>query len=165
MRTRHPLALRCLLAAALLLGTSDARATQTDPVLEILAVSAVTSHAGTTLQLDANFPAADLVQESVLVHVLVRDLTGAGTRYARFPLGGAAVGGVAPALADGLDPADVAGLLASGTPLAGARVLQISPGRIEVWLPADFALGAAEVSLFVVYEGDPLLSNPAGVTP
>jgi hypothetical protein len=165
MRTPHPLTIRSLLAVSLILGASDARATQTDPVLEILAAYAVTSTAGTTLQLDASFPAADLVEKSAFVHVLVRDLSGAGTRYARFALGGTAVGGDAPALADGLDPADVAGLLASGSPLAGARVLQISPGRIEVWLPADFALGAAEVSLFVVYEGDPLLSNPAGVTP
>jgi hypothetical protein len=128
-------------------------------------VRAVTSSAGTALQIDANFPAADLVQQAFPVQVLVRDLAGDGTRYARFPLGSPPVTGDAPELADGLDTADVAGLLASGTPLAGARVLQMSPGRIEVWLPADFALGDAEVVLFVVYEGDPLLSNPAGVTP
>lgn len=153
------------LAIALLFATSGARATQTDPVLEIQDVQAVTSDAGSTLQIDANFPAADLVQQAVPVQVLVRDLAGDGTRYARFPLGGPAVEGDALALADGLDAADVAGLLASGTPLAGARVLQMSPGRIEVWLPADFALGLAEVQLFVVYEGDPLLSNPFGVAP
>lgn len=158
-------ALRVVWALALLVAPGGVRATQTDPVLEILAAAAVTSSAGTTLQIDAHFPAEDLVQQAVPVQVLVRDLAGGGTRYARFPLGAAAVTGDAPSLADGLDAADVADLLASGTPLAGARVLQMSPGRIEVWLPADFALGAAEVTLFVVYEGDPLLSNPAGVTP
>lgn len=159
------LALRAVSVLALLLATGDVRATQTDPVLEIAAVVAVTSTAGTALRIDATFPAEDLVQQAVPVQVLVRETGGGGTRYVRFPLGAVAVTGDAPSLADGLDAADVAGLLASGTPLTGARVLHMSPGRIEVWLPAGFALGAAELSLFVVYEGDPLLSNPVGVTP
>jgi len=44
---------------------------------------------------------------------------------------------------------------------SGARVLFLGERRIDVWLPAAFAPAAAEVQLFIVYEGDPILSNPA----
>lgn len=147
--------------AALALCAAPVRATQTDPALEIARATRATAATGALVQLDATFPMPDLVQRAIGVTVVVRDLGGGGTHWAGFPLGGAAVEGDAPSLADGLDPGDVAGLLASGTPLAGARVLHLGARRIELWLPAPFSPATAEVQLFIVYEGDPILSNPA----
>jgi hypothetical protein len=159
-----------LAIAAVCAPNPHARATQTDPVLEIARATAVAAAGGTLVQLDATFPADDMLQQPVPVQVLVRDLATGGTDYVRVALGGVAVSGDEPALGDGLDPEDVAGLLASGTPLAGARVLFVAPGRVEFVLPPGVPLADAEVQIFLVYEGDPLLSNPAalaldGVTP
>lgn len=151
--------LRTVVALTALAAT--ARATQTDPVLVVLRALRVDAAAGVLVQIDAAFPSADLVQRAVPVQVVLRDLAGGGTQYVRFALGGPVVSGDAAALADGLDPADVAGLLASGTPLAGARVLHLGAERIDLWLPDVPA--AAVVQLFLVYEGDPILSNPAPV--
>jgi membrane-bound lytic murein transglycosylase B len=60
--------------------------------------------------------------------------------------------------------------LASGAPLPGARLLAMGADRLELLLPPGFDASAAEIQLFIVYEGDPILSNPAplageGVTP
>lgn len=44
------------------------------------------------------------------MQILLRDLASGGTQYVRIALGGTAVSGVDPALADGLDPADVLAL-------------------------------------------------------
>lgn len=146
--------------ATLAAPVAPARATQTDPVLVVVRALRADAAGGALVQIDAEFPSPDLVQRPIGLEVLVRDLAGDGTSHARFPLGGTPVSGVSAALADGLDPEDVAVLQASGTPLAGARVLHLGERRIDLWLPASFAPAAAEVQLFIVYEGDPLLSNP-----
>jgi len=167
LRRLFPIPLALALAAGS--ATPRARATQTDPILEIAAARSTGAPAGTLVQIEAIFPAADLVQRAVPLQVLVRDLA-SGTHYARFALGGPVVTGDAPSLADGLDPGDVFGLLASGVPLPGARVLGMGADRLELLLPPGFDASAAEIQLFIVYEGDPILSNPAplageGVTP
>lgn len=150
-----------LVLAAGGLASPRARATQTDPVLEIASARAVIGDAGTLVQIDAVFPAADLVQRAVPLQVLVRDLA-SGTHYARFAVGDSSVvAGDAASLANGLDPGDVAGLLASGAPLPGARLLAMGTDRLELLLPPGFDATSAEVQLFIVYEGDPILSNPA----
>ena len=170
MQRSRNLAIAILAVVAVCAPNPRARATQTDPVLVITRALAVAATGGTMVQLDANYPADDMLQQPVPVQVLVRDLAGGGSHYARIALGGTAVSGVDPALADGLDPGDVEALLASGTPLAGARVLYVAPGRVEFVLPSDFPIAVAEVQIFLVYNGDPLLSNPAplvldGATP
>lgn len=170
MQRSRSLAIAILAVVAVCAPNPRARATQTDPVLEIAHALAVATTGGTLVQLDAIFPADDMLQQQVPVQVVVRDLASGGSHYARVVLGGTAVSGVDPALTDGLEPEDVPALLASGTPLAGARVLYVAPGRIEFVLPSDFPVALAEVQIFLVFEGDPLLSNPAplgldGATP
>jgi len=169
MKRSRPLALVLLGSVAMCAWNPGARATQTDPVLVIARALGVAATGGTLVQLDATFPADDMLQQDVPVQILVRDLTSGGTHYVRVALGGTAVSGVDPALADGLDAADVPALLASGTPLVGARVLYVAPGRIEFVLPPGISVASVEVQIFLVYEGDPLLSNPAplldGATP
>lgn len=155
-------------ATALLLGLialapPRALATQTDPVLEIARAIRSDAAAGQLVQIDATFPADDLVQRLVPLQILLRDTSGGGTHYVRVALGAGIFEGNAAALADGLDAGDVAALLAAGTPLAGARVLHMGVGRIELWIPHAFPLADAEVQLFIVYEGDPILSNPAPI--
>ncbi len=170
MQRSPRLAIAILAALAVCVPNPRAWATQTDPVLEITSARGIATSSGTLVQLDATFPADDMLQQFVPVQVLIRDLASGGSHYVRIALGDAAVSGVDPALADGLDPGDVAALLASGTPLAGARLLFVAPGRVEFVLPSDFPIAAAEVQIFLVYQGDPLLSNPAplvveGATP
>jgi len=161
MKRSRSLVIVILAVAMVYVPNPRARATQTDPVLIITRALGVAATGATLVQLDATFPADDMLQQQVPVQVVVRDLASGGSHYARFALGGAAVSGVDPALANGLDPGDVATLLASGTPLAGARVLYVAPGRVEFVLPSDFPIAAAEVQIVLVYQGDPLLSNPA----
>lgn len=170
MERSRRLAIAILAVVAVCAPNPRAGATQTDPALEIARALGVETTGGTLVQLDAIFPADDMLQQPVPVQVLIRDLAGGGSLYARIALGGVVVSGVDPALADGLDPEDVAPLLASGTPLAGARVLYVAPGRVEFVLPSNFPITSAEVQIFLVYEGDPILSNPAplvvdGATP
>jgi hypothetical protein len=169
MQRSRSLAIAILAVVAVCAPNPRARATQTDPVLVITRALGVATAGGTLVQLDATFPADDMLQQDVPVQILVRDLASGGTQYVRVALGGTVVSGVASGLADGLDPVDVPALLASGTPLAGARVLYVAPGRVEFVLPPGISAASAEVQIFLVYEGDPLLSNPAplldGATP
>jgi hypothetical protein len=55
------------------------------------------------------------------------------------------------------------GLLGAGTPAPDARVLFFGLGRLEVALPASFPAGAAEAQLFVIDEGETILSDPLPV--
>jgi hypothetical protein len=102
-----------------------------------------------------------MLQQPIPVQVLLRDTSGAGTAYVRFALGAGGFTGVAASLADGLDAADVSALLAGGTPLEDAAVLHAGARRIELQVPGLVSASATEVQLFLVYEGDPILSNPA----
>lgn len=138
-------------------------ATQTDPVLEIARAIHSDAAAGQLVQIDATFPADDLVQRLVPLQILLRDSSGGGTRYLRVALGEGVFEGDAAALADGLDAGDVAPLLGEGAPLPSARVSYMGTRRIELWIPHAFSLANAEVQLFIVYEGDPILSNPAPI--
>jgi hypothetical protein len=158
MTRRHGLRTVVLLLTLAALGAASARATQTDPVLVVARARASAGATGTLVELDARFPQADLVQRAVPVQVVLLDGTGG---FVRFPLGGTPVVGILPALADGLDADDVAGLLSAGAPLADARLLRLAARRIEVWLPAGAPVAPVAAQLVLVYEGDPILSNPA----
>ncbi len=110
MKRSRTLALVLLGSVAMCAWNQGARATQTDPVLVIARALGVAATAGTLVQLDAIFPADDMLQ---------RDGPGAGprarSRERRHPLralrprrnGG--VGRRSPSLADGLDAGDVFG--------------------------------------------------------
>ena len=136
-----------------------ASAGPTDPALAVTDVRAISAGVA-WLQIEGVLPGEDLAHVAYPLQVLVRDLA-TGTRYVRFEMGGPVVTGDDPALADGLDPGDVVGLLAGGAPALDADVLFLDAGRVDVLLPGVFPAGAAEVQLFVLEPGDtqPVLSN------
>jgi hypothetical protein len=137
-----------------------ARATPTDPTLVLTKASAATGALHRVVRADGSFHAQDLAQIAYPLQILIRETT-TGTGYLRFDLGdgGAAVTGTAAALADGLQAGEAAALLGGGAPAAGAEVVFLGLGRLEVTLPAGFPDGPAEIQLFVIDEGEPFLSN------
>ena len=68
-------------AFALAAGLAPAHATQTDPVLTIDEARVVARAGGSLVQIDATYPAADMLQQPIPVQVLLRDTSGAGTAY------------------------------------------------------------------------------------
>ena len=83
-----------------------------------------------------------------------------GTSFARFDQAGSVVAGSAPLLADGLDAAEVPGLLPLGSPAAPpAALTQLRADRVTVVLPPGFAAGAASVVLYAVYQDQGFASN------
>lgn len=158
-RARHPRAL--LLASSLALATAAA-ATPTDPTLALTAASAAAGTASRTVRVEGSFQAEDLVQLAYPIQLLVRETTN-GTRYVRYDLSGVAVTGDEPALADGLQAGEATALLQEGNADASARVLFLGLGRLDVKLPTGFPGGPAEAVLFVLDEGEVILSNPMPV--
>lgn len=134
---------------------SAASGTPTDPTLVLTAAAGATGAVHRVVRIDGSFHAQDLVQLSYPLQVLVRS----GTQYVRYDLSAGAVSGVAPELADGLQADEAEGLLGQGAPAAGARILFLGLGRIEVALPASFPAGPGEAQLFVIDEGTVVLSN------
>ena len=136
--------------------------TPTDPTLAISDASALGKGGPRLLRIEGAFQALDLVQLEWPLQILVRETT-TGTTYVRFDVVLGPFSGDASELANGLDPADVPGLLAAGTPADG-DVVFLGERRLEVLLPVSFPAGPAEVQLFVVDEGDVVLSNPFDVS-
>jgi len=156
-------------AIAILSLPSPGQAAQTDPILAIRTVMGQAAPSGRLLRVEGSFPAADLVQLRYPLQILVRDLA-SGTGYVRFDLAGTVMGGDFAALADGLSTAEIVPLLAAGTPTPDGRVVFLGPGRIDLLLPSSFVATNAEVQIFVIHQGTPLLSNAvslslAGATP
>ncbi len=153
---------RCIAGAILtaLFMSTQSWAGPTDPALAV-ASATVSGGSSRVVVLRGIFPSDDLVQTGYPLQLLVRSL-GNGTSYLRFDLGLQVLEGNEASLVDGLDAADVPGLLASGTPNPFARVIGLGPRRLDILLPASFPSGAAEVQLFVLEPGDtvPVLSNP-----
>ena len=169
MRPRAgPFARACALAGALSV-VAAAQAAITAPALELVRAQAVRATSGIWLRLDGTFPLGDLVQQPLEMEVLIREV-GASGRFVRFVLPVGGFEGTSPALADGFSSADVDAVAAASQPSQAARLLELASGRIEVRLPATFPTGPAEAHLYLVYRGEPLLSNPlpfeiAGGTP
>jgi len=160
---RSPRAARiAVLAAAFILLAWPAASTPTDPTLAIAEAASHGDGGPRLLRIDGSFQALDLVQLAWPLQILVRETT-AGTSYVRYDLVTGPLTGNAPGLADGLDPADVPGLLASGSPSPDGAVVFLGLTRLEVLLPTAFPAGPAEVQLFVVDEGEAVLSNPVPV--
>jgi len=155
MTPRFRVAARCALALAACCAGPAALATPTDPTLILTAAASAAGDGGRVLRIDGSFHAQDLVQLAYPLQVLVR----MGTAYVRFDLADGAVTGSAPELADGLQAGEAQGLLGAGTPAPDARVLFLGLGRLEMALPASFPAGAAEAQLFVIDEGEAILSN------
>ncbi len=144
----------------LIAGAHPAASVQTQPALALSAVSAAATATATWVRIEGYFPGEDVVQLPLSVHVLVRETT-AGTGYVRYDLAsGLAFTATERALADGLDAGDVADLLTAGELEPDARVLHLAPGSVELLLPPDVPSGPAEVQLFWLDGGTPVLSNP-----
>jgi len=147
------------LAMAALLAPASAMGSPTDPVLALTGARSARGTALVLIQLDGSFPGADLVQLAYPLQIVIRE-TSSGTGYIRFDLSGDAVAGSAAELADGLDSDDALALLGQGTPVSEAQLVHLGLRRLEVTLPASFPSGGAEAQLFVVDEGEVILSNP-----
>lgn len=160
LRTRGVARAAHWLVALLVLVASApiATGTGTDPTLALR--TAVVEVGATTraVRLTGEFPADDLVQLPYPLQILIHEAGGA--QYVRYDLAGAAFNGLADGLADGLDPQDALALLAEGAPSPDARVLFLGTGRIELLLPASFPSGPAVAQMFVLDQGQPILSNP-----
>lgn len=148
-----------MLAACLAAAAVPARATPTDPTLALTAATCVTGTALRVLRVDGSFHAQDLVQIAYPLQLLVH----VGASYVRFDLVSGTRTGLAPALADGLSADEAVALLGAGSPAPDGRILFLGAGRLEVALPESFPSGAAEAQLFVVDEGEPVLSNALSV--
>jgi hypothetical protein len=147
-----------LLSSSLALATAAA-ATPTDPTLLLTTAAAAAGTSTRTLRVEGSFQADDLVQLAYPIQLLVRETT-TGTQYVRYDLSGGAVTGDSPALADGLQAGEAAVLLGQGTAAPTALVLFLGLGRLDVTLPTNFPGGPAEALLFVIDEGEVILSNP-----
>lgn len=121
----------------------------------LTAAAAATGTSHRVVRIDGSFHAQDLVQLAYPLQILVR----IGTQYVRYDLSSGAVSGVAAELADGLQADEAEDLLTQGAPAAGARVLFLGLGRIELALPASFPAGTGQAQLFVIDEGEVVLSN------
>jgi hypothetical protein len=155
-----------LACAAVWLGLAPAGVTSreawaaiTAPALALYSVDALAGASGTLVRLRGAVPDADLVQQAIEIHVLVRELR-TGSRFVAFSLPFGAFEGNDPNLVGGVDADAVFSLLEVMRPSAEARILELSSSRVEIQLPRSFPPGPAEAVLFLVYEGEPILSNP-----
>jgi hypothetical protein len=160
--TRRP-RLPAGLAAAALLVAGAALASPTDPVLVLDAVRSAAGSGAAWVRVDGELPGDDLVQIPYPLQLVVYE-SAPNPRFVRFDLGVGVVAGQSALLADGLDPAEAAALLAAGAPAADGALLHVGSGRIEVLLPAGFPAGAASVQLFVLDDGEAIVSNAVPFT-
>jgi hypothetical protein len=137
-----------------------ALATPTDPTLALTGAGFAGGAIHRVVRVDGSFQAQDLVQLAYPLQVLVH----AGASYVRYDLSAGAFTGTAAELADGLQAGEAPGLLTKGTAAADAQVLFLGLGRLEVSLPATFPAGPAAVQMFVIDEGETVLSNAVPVS-
>lgn len=154
--TNRRLAGVALVAALLAPGPSGAAITA--PALELVRVQVVRAASGVWIRLDGSFPLGDLVQQPLEMQVVVREEI--GTRFVRWDLPRGAFEGTSAALADGFAAEDIEAVEAASQPTRNARLLELASGRIELLLPSSFPAGPSQVHLYLVYRGEPLLSNP-----
>jgi hypothetical protein len=148
-------------AASLALASAwESGAAITAPLLEIAEVATQRAPSGLLLRIAGAFPQGDFVQSPLEIHVLVREREGAN-RFVRYELAVGAFEGSASALEDGFGAEDIDAVLAASQRSVRPRVLLLAPGSLELLVPGDYE-GPAEAQLFMIYRGDPLLSNPVG---
>jgi len=150
----------CLCAALLMLGSLSlpAGAISTSPLLVLTRVVADVGVSVRILRLEGALPAEDLIQHPFPLHILVRE-TQVGTGYVLYDLSSGAVSGRSAALVEGLDPVSVEAILLEEAEASDAAVVSLARDRIEVRLPDSFPSGSAEVVLFALYRGVPIVSN------
>lgn len=134
-------------------------ASPTAPALELSRADATRGRVGVLVRVEGVFPDADLLQQAYELQLFVRETT-SGTRFVCVSLPNGVLVGEADALANGLDEESVWEMMEAARPSAEGRVLLLAPGRIEALLPPSFPSGPAEATLFVIYQGDPVFSNP-----
>jgi hypothetical protein len=154
--------LTALLGLLLLAAPASVRAGGSSPLLTIATVDAFASSSGVlSVAVQGSFNFEDVVQGVFPAGVVVFQ----GTSFARFDQAGSVVAGSAPLLADGLDAAEVPGLLPLGSPAAPpAALTQLRADRVTVVLPPGFAAGTASVVLYAVYQDQGFASNTVSVT-
>jgi hypothetical protein len=140
------------------LDALPARAAGTSPTLALVAADAFASaDGGRLVTADGTFNFDDLVQIPFPAAGL---LVVQGAHFARFDVGGGTREGTSAAVADGVQPAELASVLAAGGAAAApARVVKIEPSRVSVVLPAGFTAGAATVVLFALHDDESFVSN------
>lgn len=158
-RKRAAIGLVGLVGAAAFVASGPSGAAITAPALELVRAQAVRAPSGIWLRLDGTFPLGDLVQQPLEMEILIRQRNG-GPDFVRFVLPSGGFAGATPVLADGFTAEDVDAVAAASLASPTARLLELASGRIEVRLPGSFPPGEAEAHLYLVYRGEPLLSNP-----
>lgn len=146
-----------LLGCALLLAT-DARAAGTSPVLALTAATASGAANGDRIvTAEGSFNFDDLVQIPFPAAGL---MVVQGSRFVRFEVDGSTVEATASAVADGVTPLDLPGLLAiAGSPGGPARLVRIHANGVTVVLPSDFTAGSALVLLYAHHQTEYFVSN------
>lgn len=134
------------------------RAAITAPALEVVEVQARRVASGVLVRIDGSFPEGDLIQQRLEIQVLL--WTPATGAFARFDLPVGAFEGTTAVLTNDFLAEEIETLVAASSPSPRPRLLLLAPGRLELLLPASFAAGEARVQLYLVYRGEPILSNP-----
>jgi len=152
-------AVLCALAALFAgasVRTTGAAATSPTLLLSRVQVDAVLGKR--TLTFEGVFDFENALQVAYPLHLVVFQ----GSRFVRYPVVGAAVGGTSALVADGaLTSGELATLLAHGTAAAsGVRLVTLTPTGGVVTLPDDFDAGTATAILFTVLPEENVLSNP-----
>lgn len=155
---------RCtpILCLPLLLALVDEGTALAGPYEAALYLTDVLAVGGSSrlVRVRGELPGDDLVQGDYPLQLLVRSLVDP-TSYVRYDLAVQVWIGSDASLSDGLDAADVPGLLAAGEASPDGAVVFLGPDQIDVILPASFPAGQAVVQLFVDEPngGGILLSN------
>jgi hypothetical protein len=138
------------------------RAAGTDPLLVVDSVRSFSSAAGArTLEVSGFYSFEDLLQFPFPAGLFVTR----GSQWVRYGLDGTITQGTNPAVANGLTPAEVETLLASGAPAAApAAVVRVHPEDVSVTLPATLSSGAGRITLYVQLEDETFVSNSLQVT-
>lgn len=158
--TRHRIVAAAIVAAAIV-RPAPLRAGATSPKLVVSAATAVVGDGRRTVVIDAAYDFPNAVQVGYPLQLVVFQ----GSRFVRYPIGGAPVTGTSALLADGaLDAADAAPLLAAGAPApVDVRILTLTSTEARVALPAEFTAGPATVALYTILADGTTLSNPLGL--
>jgi hypothetical protein len=155
--------MRSLLAVLwVLLFPLTALAGGSSPVLTLTSADAFASASGViAVDVRGSFNFEDVVEGVFPSGLLVHQ----GAHFVRFDQAGAVLEGTDAALADGLDAADVPGLLGLGSaaPAPGA-LSQLRSDRVTAVLPGGFSTGPASVVLYALYAGQGFVSNTLTVT-
>jgi len=153
-----PRAAVAIVAALVVITTTSARPSATSPTLVVSTASGMRADGRVAVTVEGAFDFPNAVQVGYPLQLIVFQ----DTSFVRFPITGTPQVGQSSLLADGrLDPDDVPGLLAAGSPAPGdVRIVSLSSTRAVLTLPANFNPGAATVQAFAVLADGRVLSNP-----